>query len=345
MHNPVYTINPGPDASVLAPVSPTTNLSARRRGKPALAAISSTEAFTNAGLTKPARQLVLFALCCLTREDTLTDAYDAVLAKYGDRPGHWCHGKDLPGLRYSCSKFLGKAARTSPTWEVLTDLFSAALSAQECERLLPWAAWLWCRAHDVTAPPGYTGAITPPPWGEQDIVAKAAVLAALRADLPPHPADPAPPSREPLHQEPREDHDTLPMAEAPPPAWESSVPSWENPPDLRLLLDNMTRVYRSQEGLIRSLRAQIRQLVEDNLELDHLSWELRTQIAKLTQAAETAIFQNDPSLTKPQVRRKLEVMIGCTRSPLPPLPRSRLRPPPAFIDHHDRRLAPVPPSA
>ncbi|WP_219154685.1 hypothetical protein [Amycolatopsis sp. TNS106] len=345
MRNPVqHTITPGPDASVLAPVSPTTTFHARRRGRPALAGIASTAAFTNVRLTEPARQLVLLMLCSLERDETLTDAYEAVLAKYGDRPGHWCHGKDLHGLRHFCSKFLGRAARNAPTWEVLTDLFSATLPAPDCERLLPWAAWLWCRAHDVAAPPGYTGPITCPPWGERDVVAKAAIVAALRADQPPHPADPAPASCEPPHHEPREDHETLPMADTPSPAWEDTIPS-ENPRDLRVLLDYMTRVYRSQQEQNRRLHEQIQQLLDDNLELDHMTWDLRTQVAKLTQAAEKSIVEQDPSLTRHQVRQRLEMMIGRTRSPLPPLPRSRLRPMPVFVDHHDRRLAPVPPSA
>ncbi|MGW5703817.1 hypothetical protein [Amycolatopsis japonica] len=329
MRNPVHTINPGPGPILMDPVSPTTTPHTRRRGRPALAAITSTAAFSNDGLTEPARQLVLLVLCSLVRNGTLTDAYAAVLARHGDRPGHWCHGKDLRELRHYCSKFLGKSARTAPTWAVLTDLFSATLPERECQRLLPWAAWLWCRAHDDPAPPGYTGPITPPPWGEQDVVAKTAVFAALRADVPPHLADHAPPACEPRRHEPDEDHGTPPAAEAPPPVW-------ENPQDLRVLLDYMTQMYRSQED-------EIARLTEANHVLELKNWELRTQFVKATQAAKSVLTQHDPSLVMFEVRRLLDVLYGRERASTPPLPRPRPRP--AAVDHPDLYLAQAPPSA
>lgn len=308
-------VRPGPSARQAGQVAPTTQTHQRRRGRSALAALTSTGAFSNARLSVFDRHTVLFAIASLSDDDgTLTRAYLAVQNTHGQDPEHWSRGMDLGALRRHCSKFLGKGAHRAPYWEELHCLFAAALPVEQCARLLPWAAGLHCRARGIARPPGYTGPVVLPDWSTQTVVAADTIRAAIR-DGPSYPCS-----------------ETLPPVDDAPAGVEESpedpVPSASHDPEsLWIMVQYLIRQFRKSQ------------------DREHEQWALRSEVARLTRACEELIGEKNPGLSKEEVRAELVKRVGTTRAHLPPLPRSRHRPSMALLDHHDRCLAPAPPPA
>lgn len=192
------SFDPGPRSSPKTAIAPTTTFEGgvrtRGRGQVALAGITSTASFSNAGLSPAKRKLMLFCLLQLTRTaGTLSDAVSAVLATYAGDDRHWSHIPDEPDptkrqnkLRNRICNFLGRGARRCPTWPEITGLITAVLPAAECDRVLPQAAGLYSLACG-DAPPGYTGRVVIPDWAAQEVVGVGTIRAAISSGSPPSP--------------------------------------------------------------------------------------------------------------------------------------------------------------
>jgi hypothetical protein len=167
-------VRTGAIACVSAPRAADTQ---RRRGRPVGRGLSSTEDFTNASLSGANRQLVLFLVVVLTRDDgCLTRMYERLIARHAQAPGHWLHGKTVGQMQSACSRFLGKAARTRPSWKMITDALRVQLPDDELPVVLAHAAGLYCRATGHNQPDSeYKGEITAPVWSEDTVVTTAMI--------------------------------------------------------------------------------------------------------------------------------------------------------------------------
>jgi len=140
-------------------------------GQGVLATLLSTEHFVHRdSIDLAGRKLILFLTVALV-DDTgqLTTAYQAILDRWSAISGHWTCGKQLAEMSQYMSVFLGRDARTVPTWEVVRDSVTAALGPSKSVGVLTDAAGLYCKATGSHRPPSYTGEIHLPWWGDSHI--------------------------------------------------------------------------------------------------------------------------------------------------------------------------------
>ncbi|MFJ9782570.1 hypothetical protein ACIRSS_23515 [Amycolatopsis sp. NPDC101161] len=144
----------------------------RRRGRSVGRGLSSTDDFTNARLSPANRQLVLFLVVVLTRDDgCLTRMYERLITRHAGERGHWLYGKSVEQMQSGCSKYLGKSAKYRPRWDMIIDALRAQVPADELPAILAHVAGLYCRAAGLDRPDGeYEGEIIEPVWTEDSVV-------------------------------------------------------------------------------------------------------------------------------------------------------------------------------
>jgi hypothetical protein len=239
-------------------------------------------------------------------------------------PGHWCAGKDVKALRGQVSKFLGKGAHILPTWDKVDDIFTAVLSPEERERLLPWAAGLYCQSRNKRSPAlDYEGPIELPLWAHEPDVSVETIRESL-TDRPP-----------------KAEHVSEPIAgESPEPVHQCTVDA-EN---TWVVLMDVTRAYMKLLRRNEALDAEVQELRQYRTE----NWQLRGDNARLTRAAEDILAQLFPQSSPETVRNLLDDMLTTPRGSQPPRPRSsRLtspRPPLPILLRPDSYLAAAPPA-
>jgi hypothetical protein len=311
----------------MTPACPTTETLTRRsrQGRTALGALPSTKEFTHSRLTLDDRKLILFLLVCLADDgDSLTATYQRLLEVYGDREGHWCANKDVKALRGMASKFLGRGAESTPTWDRIVDMLNAVLPSPRRECALVRAASLYSRARRRDRPTrDYAGLITPPAWIDEPDV----TVEMIRADLAC--ADKAEPAAAPAFTgltspPPTPDAGTGAIPEPVPesvPAAARLHPS-DDPEALLEVLWTVVSEYRQQVLELDYARKQRDQAQQQVQKLRAENWHLRADNLRINRVAEQLLREQHPSLPAETIRLLVEERAENSASPRPPKPRT-----------------------
>lgn len=313
------TTTPGLDGDLPPACRPTDIPKLRRRqGRTALGGLPSTEEFTNSRLTPDDRKLILFLLVCLADDDdALTGAYHRLLAAYGDREDHWCANKDVTSLRRLVSKFLGKGAETTPSWDRIVDMLQAVLPPPQREQALPRAAALYSRARQRDKPTrDYTGPVVPPAWADEPRV----TVEMIRVDL----AEPvAAPAFTALTCPASAMAVTVPtIGTVPAQPVAASRHASEDPEALWDMLWAVVDGFRQRSDELEHVRAQRDLAREQVQELKAQNWRLRADNHRLSRVAEQLLREQHPAVSPEIIRVLLEERLDSAVSPRPPKPRS-----------------------
>lgn len=255
----------------------------RSPGQPVLSGLRSTEDFTyRLRLDLATRQLILFLVVVFADEkNKLSGTYNAVLDAYGQAPGHWAWGKDLPRLRKMGSKFLGRAAERVLSWQKIADIVGVAVPEEDRPWVLAHAAGLYCRATKEDGLPGdFRGQALLPPWTSENPVTVQQIRASLgdcrrnfEGIVPgqvgePHPAD----------------EDT----------------ALDDPANIRLLLDAAVRAFRvvtAELGRATEENARLRALAAGSQSLHDEVQELRRRNQQLQGECRRLLRRRNPSFS------------------------------------------------
>jgi hypothetical protein len=312
------TTTPGPGGDP-PPACPPTDIPKprRRQGRTALGGLPSTSEFTNSRLSPDDRKLILFLLVHLADDDdALTGTYQRLLETYGTRADHWCANKDVTTLRRAVSKFLGKGAETTPSWDRIVDMLEAVLPPPQRERALPHAAALFSRAHRRAKPTrDYTGPVIAPSWADEPTV----TVEMIRADLvEPAPAPALASITAPVPAAPAPDEGAASSARS---ALARAHPS-DDPESLREVLWTVVGEFRQQCYELDHVRAQRDQAREQLQEQRAQNWHLQADNRRVGRVAEQLLREQHPTVSPETIRLLLEDRIDSAFSPRPPKPRS-----------------------
>jgi hypothetical protein len=293
----------------------------RRQGRTALGGLPSTEEFTNSRLSPDDRKLILFLLVCLADDDdALTSAYQRLLEAYGDRDGHWCSNKDLTSLRRLVSKFLGKGAETTPTWDRIVDMLEAVLSAHLRDQALPRAAALYSRVRQRDKPTrDYAGPVLPPSWADEPTV----TVEMIRAELAGPAAAPAfaaiacplpVPGVTPITAEAEA---TLEQAIA-----VQRQHAGEDPESIWEMLWVVVDAFRQRSDELDYVRAQRDRAQGQLQEVQAQNWHLRADNHRLNRVAEQLMREQHSTVPPETIRLLLEERLDSAFSPRSPKSRT-----------------------